>query len=175
MDKRRIWGYRVSVTICAGLMVASFLLPWWSSSLDIMSRNKEPIKIYAYGMTLWRDTPQEVRLYLAKDITPARKTELALGYLGASAGLVLLSAWLTGSTWYFGDFVFSLGRHSHDMGFTSCRNFRNVAPRNQRHYRICRRIPGSSNFNSSFWFLFGSRHRCVVAALSNFPTIFSGT
>jgi hypothetical protein len=58
---------------------------------DIIKRSNDPVRIYAYGMRLWYDTPQEVVLYLQGDQTPPYQSQVAFGYLALGALLAMLS------------------------------------------------------------------------------------
>jgi hypothetical protein len=99
----RVWLFRGLVAVAAGLMIASFAMPWWSiddftfqvpATLPLQT-----VRIYAYGLRHSLGPG-----YLTEDKTPLYQTVLAWVYLGASVGLMFLSTWLKGrkSSWVLG-------------------------------------------------------------------------
>ncbi len=93
MSNFRLWLYRSLVSMTAGLMVISFIRPWWIADISAQLGYVGTIKIYAYGFSHNLDNLPE---YLAGDITPFYQTVLAWVYLAASVGLILYSTWLRG-------------------------------------------------------------------------------
>lgn len=87
-----VWVFRGLVAIAAGLVVISFIMPWWTANLSIVPI-QDPIRIYAYGL---RHDMVQLAKYVAADETPFYQSILAFIYLGASVGLMLLSTWLKG-------------------------------------------------------------------------------
>ena len=94
MSRFRLWLFRGLVAIAAGLMIASFIMPWWIA--DITHKIMGPIatiKVYSYGLS---HNLVELADYIAADETPFYQTVLAWVYLAASVGLILFSTWLKG-------------------------------------------------------------------------------
>lgn len=91
----RLWLFRVLVAVAAGLMVRSFIMPWWSANIIPPGAVVSPgsIQIYGYGL---RHSLVELAEYIAADETPLYQTILAWIYLAASVGLILFSTWLKG-------------------------------------------------------------------------------
>jgi hypothetical protein len=94
----RLWLFRCLVTVTAGLMILSFSMPWWTTAkMDIGGDTEmylpDAIRIFGYGL---RHSLVEFRSYMMADETPSYQTKIAWVYLGISAGLVLISAWLNG-------------------------------------------------------------------------------
>ena len=89
------------VAIAAGLMVTSFIGPWWTANIthEIVGP-VAAIKIYPYGIPLTEAGSQ----YWAADITPFYQTVLSWIYLGVSVGLILYSTRLKGrkGSWLLG-------------------------------------------------------------------------
>ena len=104
MGRYRVWSYRGLVFVAVALMIVSFLLPWWSMGFDIVLGRPDPARIYAYGMRVWIDMPQEIEMYLKGDETPAYQTYVAFGYLTIAAGLAIASVKLFGKAgrWLLG-------------------------------------------------------------------------
>ena len=98
MSNSRLWLFRGLVAIAIGMMVASFIMPWWSLS-DIYTEDQEGeivgFSIYGYGLPQGQSGPLE-ETYWREDITPFYQTVLAWIYVAASAGLLLYSTWLKG-------------------------------------------------------------------------------
>ena len=104
MSSSRVWLFRGLVAIAAGLMLASFIMPWWtadifSSTLEI--NMKDAIRIYGHGL---QHDLIELREYIIQDETPFYQIILSWIYLAASVGLVLFSPWLNGkkAQWLLG-------------------------------------------------------------------------
>lgn len=98
----KVWLFRGLVAVAAGLMVASFIMPWWYCHLYHWDWGEfPPIKIYGYGL---RHGLIQYAYYLAADETPFYQTMLAWVYLAASVGLILFSSLLKGrkSRWLLG-------------------------------------------------------------------------
>ena len=97
----RIWLYRGLVSGAAGLMVISFIKPWWIGDLSGQIGYIGTIKIHAYGFSHNLEYLPE---YLVADVTPFYQTVLAWVYLVTSVGLILYSTWLRGrkARWLLG-------------------------------------------------------------------------
>lgn len=90
----RPWLFRILVVVAAGLMVISFAMPWWTASIDHVSRGRVgEIEIYAHGL---RHTLVQYASWMANDETPFYQTVIAWVYLAASVGLMFYSTWLKG-------------------------------------------------------------------------------
>lgn len=48
MTNSRIWLFRILVLAAAGLMVVSFIMPWWSA--DVKTFGDDVVRIYPYGL-----------------------------------------------------------------------------------------------------------------------------
>lgn len=96
----RIWLPRILVATVAGIMVISFIMPWWSANISVMPV-EDAIRIYAHGL---KHEMVQLAQYIAADETPLYQTVLAFIYLGVSVGLILLSTWLKGRkcSWLLG-------------------------------------------------------------------------
>jgi hypothetical protein len=100
MNTSRIWLFRSLVAVAAGLMVITFVLPWWVCNISgtlpteeqIVIQNQS-IWIYAYGL---HHNLTELAGFISQDETPFYQTVIAFIYLTASVGLILYSTWLTG-------------------------------------------------------------------------------
>jgi hypothetical protein len=87
----RVWIYRILVILASILMVVSFALPWWTISFDFTDVSaKGMVQVYGYGL---RHTGAG-SVYVADDLTPMYQTLLAWVYLGLSACVVALCAFL---------------------------------------------------------------------------------
>jgi len=95
MSSFRVWLFRVLLAIAAGLMIASFTMPWWIAEIthEIMVGLHGIIEVYSYGLS---HNLVELADYLSADVTPVYQTVLAWVYLAVSAGLILFSTWLKG-------------------------------------------------------------------------------
>ena len=89
----RVWLFRSLVAVAAGLMLVSFIMPWWTANLDVMAEIKDPIRIYGHGL---QHNLVELRQYIETDETPFYQTVLAWVFIAASVGLILFSIWLKG-------------------------------------------------------------------------------
>ncbi len=101
MGSLRLWVFRGLVAVAAGLMMTSFIMPWWDCHIYHWSVQIPPIIIYSYGL---RHTLVTYAGLIAADETPFYQTVLAWVYLAASVGLILFSTWLKGrkSKWLLG-------------------------------------------------------------------------
>lgn len=103
MGSLRVWLLRGLVCVAASLMIASFIMPWWTATISTPRVNLPPdaIRIYGHGL---EHSLVEMRRYVAADETPFYQTVLAWIYLAASVGLALSSTWLKGrkSSWLLG-------------------------------------------------------------------------
>jgi hypothetical protein len=89
----RVWLYRALVAIACGLMLASFIMPWWTARLSTMPVNVDGIRIYGWGL---RENLHLLAQYAASDVTPLYQIILAWIYMAVSIGLVLFSSWVKG-------------------------------------------------------------------------------
>jgi hypothetical protein len=94
----KIWLYRLSVIVVCGLMLVSFLMPWWTTRI---SGTSNYICIYGYGL---RHNLQDLRNYILSDETPISQIVLAWTYMTISISLIILSLWLKGNAgkWLMG-------------------------------------------------------------------------
>ena len=88
----RSWLLRGLIAIAAGLMIASFILPWWTAQINLITI-KDPIRIYGYGL---QHDLLDYREYIIADETPPYQTVIAWVYVAVSIGLAFLSTWLKG-------------------------------------------------------------------------------
>ena len=97
----RVWLFRGLVAAAAGLMMVSFIMPWWTANLDVVAEFKDPIRIYGHGL---QHDLVDLREYIIQDETPFYQTVLAWVFVAVSAGLILLSSWLKGrkGSWLLG-------------------------------------------------------------------------
>jgi len=89
----RVWLYRVLSAIACGLMLVSFIMPWWTAHITEVP-SMDAIRIYGYGL---RHSLHELRSYIAEDETPLYQTILAWIYVAVSIGSIMLSTWLKGN------------------------------------------------------------------------------
>ena len=92
----KLWIYRCLVFTAAGLMLASFIMPWWTahvfSSTPVIEL-EDGIRIYGHGLEY---ELAELDNFILSDKTPYYQTVLAWIYISVSVGLVLISAFLKG-------------------------------------------------------------------------------
>jgi hypothetical protein len=95
----RTWLFRIIVVAVAGLIITSFLSPWWVLNVHIdptqgaLEQPPDVVRIYAYGFRS-ELTQNE---YLAEPfITPHYQAVVAFVFLGVSVALILFSTWLKG-------------------------------------------------------------------------------
>jgi hypothetical protein len=96
ISNRKLWVYRILVAIAAGLMLASFIMPWWTADVFSSAQGtfKEAIRIYGWGL---QHNLVSLRDYILQDETPLYQTILAWVYLALSIVLIMLSSWLKGN------------------------------------------------------------------------------
>ena len=93
VTRQRIWIYRILVVIACGLMLVSFLLPWWSTGMVVQgfSRQDNAIQVFGYGL---KHQLNQLEPYILDDVTPFYQNVLAFVYLGvslaAAAGSILI-------------------------------------------------------------------------------------
>ena len=85
MGISRKWLFPVLVACAAGLMIASFIMPWW---IGKFGGGTESINIYGWGL---RHSLVYLASYVDSDITPLWQTILAWIYVGLSVVLALFS------------------------------------------------------------------------------------
>jgi len=91
----RFWLYWAMLFITAGLMVISFLLPWWAADMSLVLPTENTIVIHPYGLE--QHLGPEYTSYIASSIEmPVWFTPFMWAYLGVSVGLILFSPWLKG-------------------------------------------------------------------------------
>lgn len=90
--KYGIWIYRALAILLCGFMLLSFILPWWSADVSVVS---EPGAIRLYGWGLRHNLTQYIQ-FIAQDETPFYQTVLAWAYLALSILLIALGTWLKG-------------------------------------------------------------------------------
>ena len=99
MAKLRIWVYRILVVGVSGLIIRSFLLPWWTLNVAVdpdsgaLPQIPDVVRIYAYGL---RSDLTQMEDVVKPFITPHYQTVAAFIFLGVSIALILLSIWLKG-------------------------------------------------------------------------------
>ncbi len=97
--KLRPWIYRILVAAVAGLIIYSFITPWWTLNVQIdpdtgaMPQIPDVVRIYAYGL---RSDLTQNEYMVESFLTPPYQTTLAFVFLGVSMALILLSTWLKG-------------------------------------------------------------------------------
>ena len=79
-----MWLYRLAVVGAGGLMIASFVMPWWIGRFD----GGEAINIYGWGL---RHSLISLAEYVYDDVTPLWQTVVAWVYVGLSVVLALVS------------------------------------------------------------------------------------
>ena len=84
-DNWRMWLYRLLVAGAGGLMIASFVMPWW---IGRFGGGIEAINIYGWGL---RHNLNYLASYVAEDVTPMWQTVIAWVYVGLSVALALVS------------------------------------------------------------------------------------
>jgi hypothetical protein len=94
----RIWIFRALVLAACAIMLVSFIMPWWTSTVDPHTE----VNIYGWGV---RHNLVELASYIAKDVTPTWQVALAWSYVGISIGLALYSTWI--KKWW-GQFLLGL-------------------------------------------------------------------
>ncbi len=76
-DNRMMWLFRLLVAAVGGLMIASFIMPWWVGRFD----TGQAINIYGWGL---RHNLVSLSSYLVDDVTPIWQTVVAWVYVGLS-------------------------------------------------------------------------------------------
>ncbi len=92
IEDKRLWIFRVLVVAAVALMLVSFSMPWWVTD-GYASSGSFFIKIYGHGL---QHNMGQLQEYIAADETPAYQPALAWIYVGVSAVIALLAAWLKG-------------------------------------------------------------------------------
>ena len=80
----KMWLYRLLVAGAGGLMIASFVMPWWTGRFEA----GQAINIYGWGL---RHNAIQLESYIRGDVTPIWQTVIAWVYVGLSVILALLS------------------------------------------------------------------------------------
>jgi len=107
MSKIRVWIFRGLVGIAAGLMITSWLLPWWSCTIAQIGFS--PVaQIYPYGLWLNMEEIGGYLDYLKGAEMPAFFAPLIWAYLGLCIALLLSSLFVKEKTFNLGKFRFSL-------------------------------------------------------------------
>jgi len=107
MSRFRVWLFRGLVGIAAGLMVTSWILPWWACTITEVGF--APVaRIYPYGLWLDTEVIGGYIHYLKGAEMPAFFTPLIWTYLGLCIALLLSSLFVKGKTFNLGKFRFSL-------------------------------------------------------------------
>ncbi|MFC1846454.1 hypothetical protein ACFLYS_00135 [Chloroflexota bacterium] len=95
MISYRVWLFRILAAVAAGLMITSFIMPWWTANFEHFTESHpEAIRIYAHGL---QHSLGDYSYFVYSDITPQYQTILAWAFLAVSAGLILFSIWLKGN------------------------------------------------------------------------------
>jgi hypothetical protein len=116
----RTWAFRILAVAVAGLIVASFFVPWWTLNVTIdpdsgaLPQPPNAVRIYAYGLrsNLTQDE------YLAEPfVTPPDQSALAFVFLGVTVALILVSTWVKGTKakWLLG--LIGLSYIGYALGF----------------------------------------------------------
>ncbi len=84
IDNWKMWLFRLLVAAAGGLMIASFIMPWWIGRFD----GGQAINIYGWGL---RHNLNTLANYVADDVTPIWQTVIAWIYVGLSVVLALVS------------------------------------------------------------------------------------
>ena len=87
-----LWTVRLLVLLGCGLMIYSFMQPWWTVNLSNIPW-KDPIKVYAFG---FRHDLIQMAAYVAIYATPFYQTVIAYIYLWFSVILALCGTFLKG-------------------------------------------------------------------------------
>jgi hypothetical protein len=91
MSKSRVWVFRVLVIFAIGLMVLSWLLPWWSSHASGEQLNQRNVAtIHPYGLSQNLGTYSG---YIRGSDMPAWFAPLMWTYLGICIAALLYSSW----------------------------------------------------------------------------------
>ena len=98
MSSFRLWLFRSLVAVAGGLIVTSFIMPWWTANMTLsngiqISLPQDVIRIYTYGL---RHELVELAQYITADETPFYQTVLAWIFIAVSVVLLLFSTWLKG-------------------------------------------------------------------------------
>jgi len=82
------WAVRILALAGVSVMIGSFTRPWWIGKFGA----NEAINIYGWGLR--HNLSSFLSGYVAGDVTPTNQVALAWGYLGLSAVVALLGAWI---------------------------------------------------------------------------------
>ena len=93
MSSSRLWLFRGLVVVAAGLMVTSFILPWWSASIPIMKLDPA-LLMYPYGLKHF--LPTSLVPYFKDYIPPFWLTIVAFVFIVADIAVLLLSLFIKG-------------------------------------------------------------------------------
>jgi hypothetical protein len=96
ISNRKLWVYRILVAVAAGLMLASFIMPWWTADIfsSTQELNKDGIRIYGWGL---QHNFVALRDYILQDETPVYQIVLAWIYMGLNVSLIMFSTWIKGN------------------------------------------------------------------------------
>jgi hypothetical protein len=82
------WLIRILALAGVVMMIVSFTQPWWIGNFG----PNEAINIYGWGLR--HNLTTVVASYVSGDVTPANQVALAWGYVGLSAVVALIGAWI---------------------------------------------------------------------------------
>jgi hypothetical protein len=88
--RHKTWILRILVLILCGFMLLSFVLPWWTADVSVIS-DPEAIRLYGWGL---RHELTQYPQFIAQDETPQYQTVLAWCYMALSILLLALGTWL---------------------------------------------------------------------------------
>ena len=82
------WAVRILALAGVAVMIVSFTQPWWIGKFGGL----EVINIYGWGLR--HNLDQFLSTYVTGEVTPTNQVVLAWGYLGLSAVVALIGAWI---------------------------------------------------------------------------------
>ena len=91
MSSFRVWLFRGLIVLASGLMTVSWILPWWSASVDTMPGIKDPTiiaVIHPYGLGQ----------HVGRSFLPAGATEMPIWFaplMWIYLGLCVVALWYT--------------------------------------------------------------------------------
>jgi hypothetical protein len=90
MGNSRVWLFRGLVVVAAGLMLISWLRPWWSCDIDMIGV-KNGIVIHPWGL----ETNMGAYTYIVpKNLMPGFFAPFMWAYLGLAMAALLIGAWI---------------------------------------------------------------------------------
>ena len=101
VSNKRVWLFRVLVIAAAGLMLLSWLLPWWRADITVINAW---VIVHPWGL----ESCQFVTEYFPTACMPIWFKPFAWSYLGVCIALLLFSLFAKDKVFSLGKFKFSL-------------------------------------------------------------------